>query len=150
MAYGSTEFVLDMTSLLVRSPRRALEFTEFTLEEWKSRRIQEGEATVVKVKIHKTMAYGSAEFVLDHTEERALQAYIEYGWPTLTRCTSEARPVFTSTKPGAGKTCYVKLHLANVTAIISKIAIKAGVTSRKVNTRMLRSSSISEGLEDKE
>ena len=138
-----------MTSLLVRSLRRAQEFTEFTLEEWKSRCIQEGEATVVKVKIHKTMAYGSAEFVLDQTEERALQAYIEHGRPTLTRCTSEACPVFTSTHPGPGETCCVKLHLTNVTAIISKIAIKAGVTSRKVNTRMLRRSTISEAWKTK-
>lgn len=99
-----------------------------------------GEISVVKVKIHKTIAYGSAEFVLNKVEERALKAYVTYGRSILTSCKSESGPVFTSSKPPVTEGCCVKLHL---TTIISKTALKAGMTSRKFNTRMLRRSTIS-------
>ena len=130
-----------ITSLAIRSLRRSLEFTEFTLEEWKNRTFEKDETSVVKVKTHKTMAYGSANIVLSKTEDRALKAYVSYGRPLIASCETQGCPVFTSRhSPGQ---CCSKLHISTVSTILRKVALKAGVTSRTVNTRMLRRSTIS-------
>ncbi len=65
------------TSLLVRSLRRAQEFTEFTVQEWNERSQTEQE-TFIKIKVHKTMSYGRADIVLNNVEEKAFKAYSNY------------------------------------------------------------------------
>lgn len=133
-----------LTSILVRSLRRALEFTEFTVGEWKSRTLQDDSA-VIRVRVHKTMSYGSADLVLNKTEERALKAYMLYARPVVTDCHSDSCPVFVSSvSSGDGRECCSKLHLSNISSIVKKVALKAGVTSRTVNTRLLRRSTISD------
>ena len=91
------------------------------------------------------MAYGSADLMLIKRKEKALITYMKYARPTFTKCQSDACPVFTSSQSAFNKQeCCVKLHLSNVTSIVRKISIKAGITSRTVNTRMLRRSTISD------
>ena len=135
-----------ITSLAIRSLRRSMEFVEFTLGEWQTRTIEGGETSMIRVKVHKTMAYGSANLVLNRTEERALKAYVLYARPIATSCQKEGCPVFTSRMAGRKdiEACCVKLQLTSVSAILKKVAVKAGVTSRTVNTRMLRRSMISQ------
>ena len=133
-----------ITSLIIRSVRRAQEFVEMTVEEWKSRTFLEEGTSIIKVKIHKTMSYGSAELVLNKLEDSALRAYMLYGRKLFTCCISDACPVFLSSVPSRASTeCCPKLHLSNVSAIIRKISVKVGISSRAVNTRMLRRSTIS-------
>ena len=133
-----------ITSLLVRSVRRAQEFTELTVGEWKARTLHSAETSVIKVKKHKTMSFGSADLILSKLEELALKAYMMYGRQFFTSCQLDGCPVFLSSTPSKGSgECCGKLHISNITAIIRKTAIRAGVTTRAVNTRMLRRSTIS-------
>ena len=88
-----------ITSLLIRSVRRAQEFTEMTVAEWKSRTQHKGETSIIKVKIHKTMSYGKAELVLNKLEEKALKAYMLYRRKLFTCRISDACPVFLSSVP---------------------------------------------------
>ena len=134
-----------ITRVIARSLRRALEITEFTLGEWRSRVLQEDETSTIKVKIYKTMSYGAAEFMLNTVEEGALKAYVMYARPLVTDCKTDSCPVFTSTLPASRKqSCCVKLDLSNVTTIVKKVALKAGVAPKSVNTRMLRRSTIAD------
>ena len=95
------------------------------------------------------MNYGSAELILNTVEEGALKAYMMYTHPLLTKCQSEACPVFISTLPSQMTTaCCVKLHISNISAIVRKVALKTGVASRAVNTRMLRRSTISDAWQN--
>ena len=109
-----------LTSIIVRSLRRAMEFTEFTVGEWRSRTLHDDGTSTAKVKIHKTMAFGSAELILNNTEESALKAYMLCGRPLVTDCTLDTCPVFTSTYASAVRAeCCTKLHQSNISAILT-------------------------------
>ncbi|MPC24060.1 hypothetical protein E2C01_017132 [Portunus trituberculatus] len=130
-------------SFLVRSLRRAQEFTEFKVKEWKERSTNK-KGTVIKIRKHKTMTFGSAEVVLNSIEERALKAYMMYARPLVTTCQADSCPVFlSSVLYGHANECCVGMNISNVTAILRKISLKAGVSSKVVNTRMMRRSIIS-------
>ena len=71
-------------------------------------------------------------------------AYMKYSRPIFSSCQSETCPVFITTgKSNDPDEFCIKLHISHVTSTIRKVALKAGVTSRSGNTRMLRRSTIS-------
>ena len=65
-----------------------------------------------------------------------------YARPIITDCQLESCPVFLSSI-ATGNECCGKMHISNVKAILWKLSLKAGVTTRIVNTRMMRRSTIS-------
>ena len=132
---------------MIRSIRRAQEFAEFTIGEWRAMEQLTGDQEEsneyrVKIKIHKTMQYGSAEIYLNDVVERAHRAYMLYARPTVTKCSNDSCKVFITSGSSTPDECCIKLPLANVSGIVRTIAVAAVVSSVSVNTRLLRRSTI--------
>ena len=149
---SKTEFIKIrnalITSIMIRSVRRAQQFAEFTIGEWKQRTLLEKkqgreDEYIVKIKMHKTSIYGGAEVILSAKEEAALRAYMLYARRFGSDCNNDACPVFACNALPCPAECCIKLDLSNVAKIVRKTALKAGVATNSVNTRVLRRSTIS-------
>ena len=153
---SKTEFVklrnALITSFLIRSVRRAQEFCELTIEEYKAIKAlkkKEGEEQqfLLKIKKHKTSVYGSAEVILSLREKAALDSYMLYARNYGTECKKGSCPVFIAASKPTTEKCCSKL-LSNLTKIVMLTALRAGVSSLSVNTRLLRRSTISMAWEE--
>ena len=142
-----------ITSFMIRFVRRALEFCELTIAEYKAIKAlkkKEGDEQqfVLKVKKHKTSMHGSAEVILGLKEKAALDSYMLYAREFGSECKKNSCPVFiTSSNPTTEQYCS-KLMLSTLTKIVMLTALKAGVSSRNVNTKLLRRSTISMAWEE--
>ena len=87
--------------------------------------MQGGYEYIVKVKKYKTMVYGSAEFILSSTEDKALRAYMQYRRIIVNRCKKDSCPVFISITDFSPSECCIRLPLTNVTSILRKVALAA-------------------------
>ena len=96
---------------------------------------------------HKTSQYGSAEIVLSETEEKVLRAYMMYARPFASKCRKETCPVFIGVSNQSSEDCCAKIPLWNITAIVRKTSVAAGISSVTVTTRMLRRSTVSKAWE---
>ncbi|KAK3888838.1 hypothetical protein Pcinc_007104 [Petrolisthes cinctipes] len=140
--------------MIVRSLRRSMEFTEFTLEEFSERKLLEDKEGKKKVsmfiKCHKTGYSKPCNVTLSVEESEALEAYVEKYRPLVSPCSQKRCLVFTTrvgkvTQPSTSECCK-KLTISSILKITNRVARHCGINER-MGTRRIRRSQITAVLD---